>query len=317
MNRTLHSIIAAGPKRRALAMVLLSLLHWSDSAPAAAMPTLPIGTLTDAFQASAFSPDRAPGANDWHCVPTAIHPRPVVLVHGTFVNMGFAWAALAPALKNQGYCVYALNYGQNSFSLGGRAGGLTDITASARELKTFIDRVLAATKTTQVDLVGHSQGGMLPNYYIKRLGGAPRVHTLVGLAPSNHGTSASGLLTLAQKVGMINGRHATAARTATSVSQQQVGSDFMTTLFADGDTVPGPHYVVIATRKDRVITPYTQSFLTGPQVRNITIQDQCPKDHTHHIGLPFDGPTIRNVLNVLGPNEPGFMADCGAYRNSP
>ena len=44
-------------------------------------------------------------------------------------------------------------------------------------------------------MVGHSQGGMMPRYYIKFLGGADKVDDLVGLAPSNHGTSNPLLLT--------------------------------------------------------------------------------------------------------------------------
>ena len=30
---------------------------------------------------------------------------------------------------------------------------------------------------------------MMPNYYIKFLGGAAKVNELIGLAPSNHGTT--------------------------------------------------------------------------------------------------------------------------------
>ena len=60
-----------------------------------------------------------------------------------------------------------------------------------------MNKVLAATGAKKVDLVGHSQGGMMPRYYIKNLGGASKVNTLVGLAPSNHGTTLEGLFTLA------------------------------------------------------------------------------------------------------------------------
>ena len=56
--------------------------------------------------------------------------------------------------------------------------------------------MLAKTGASQVDIVGHSQGGMMPGYYIKFLGGASKVHTLIGLAPSNHGTTIDGLQTL-------------------------------------------------------------------------------------------------------------------------
>jgi triacylglycerol esterase/lipase EstA (alpha/beta hydrolase family) len=55
-------------------------------------------------------------------------------------------------------------------------------------------------------MVGHSQGGLMPNYYIKRLGGASKVHTFVALAPSNHGTDLNGLTQLlAGFRGLLNG----------------------------------------------------------------------------------------------------------------
>ena len=62
------------------------------------------------------------------------------------------------------------------------------IRDSAAELGGFVDQVLAATGASEVDIVGHSQGGMMPRWYLKFLGGADEVHTLIGISPSNHGT---------------------------------------------------------------------------------------------------------------------------------
>src|SRR5262249_38022125 len=134
------------------------------------------------------------GWNDYSCHPSAAHPRPVVLVHGTFGNSVDNWVVLAPYLADRGYCVYSLDYGQ----LPGVPGinGLGPIDKSAGQLSDFVDNVLAATGAAKVDIVGHSQGGMMPRYYLKFLGGAQKVNALVGISPSSHGTTVDGIANL-------------------------------------------------------------------------------------------------------------------------
>ncbi|MEU5988763.1 alpha/beta fold hydrolase [Spirillospora sp. NPDC047418] len=281
--------------------------------PASAKTTYPVGDLWTAVGNYLFSPDAVAGANVWTCRPSGEHPVPVVLVHGTTSNLGFSGARLAPVLANAGYCVYAFNYGETSASLG-RVYGLGDVAESARTMGAFVDRVLTATGAGRVDVIGNSQGGMMPNYYIKRLGGAAKVRTMIGLAPTNHGTTMGGLVNLArslQVLGLVNDAFRFVG--APAYPQQEDGSDFQNALFADGDTVPGVRYLTIATAHDTTVTPLTNSFLHGGDSTNILLQDLCPDDPVGHSGLWFDGPVAQIVLNALGPGEPGFTPQCTAY----
>jgi len=265
-----------------------------------------------------FAPTQVAGANNG-CRPSAAHPYPVVLVHGTFEDEGSNWVSAAPLLANNGYCVYAFNYGENAFSLGGRIDGIGPIPRSAEELAAFVNQVLAKTGASQVDLVGHSQGGMMPNYYIHFLGGASKVHTFVALAPSNHGTTLDGIVTLLQNLpgaatidGVLNGLLETVAPAAV---EQEVGSSFMKKLFGAGEPLaPSVHYVVIETDHDEVVTPYTNAFLHGPNVTNILIQNQCPNDPTGHIGIVSDSPALHDMLNWLANNpNPAYSPACENY----
>ncbi|MEU5876291.1 alpha/beta fold hydrolase [Spirillospora sp. NPDC047279] len=273
----------------------------------------PAGNIGVALQNFFNNPDKVDGANDWSCRPGAEHPYPVVLTHATFVNTGANWAVLSPMLANEGYCVYAFNYGMTQISFD-RVGGFGDIAASAATMSDFVDKVLASTGASKVDVVGHSQGGMMPGYYIKRLGGADKVRTFVGLSPSNHGTTLLGLVTLGKQLNLLGLANDTLnSLGAPGLVQQEEGSDFQNALFADGDTVPGPRYVVLQTKNDLVVTPHTNAFLKGPNVRNILIQDQCPQDYVGHVGMFNDGPVMQNVLNELGPNVPDFKPACTGY----
>jgi triacylglycerol esterase/lipase EstA (alpha/beta hydrolase family) len=240
-----------------------------------------------------------PGANDWSCRPTAKRPRPVVLVHGTFANMTVNFNALSPLLVNHGFCVFALNYGATA-ATAGRVYGIAPVADSARQLAAFVARVLATTGAQQVDVVGHSQGGLMPRQYLRFGDGASRVHTLVALAPSSHGTTLNGLARLA----VFPGVPAAALSSFCPACRDQIrGSAFLRGLNAGGDTAPGVRYTVIATSHDEVVTPYRSAFLSGPRVRNITLQRGCSANLSEHLAVAFDRRALRYVLNALDPRR--------------
>lgn len=268
------------------------------SLAAALLPAALLAAFTPLTTGSAAAAQTtSSGWNDYSCKPSAAHPRPVVLVHGTFGNSVDNWLVLAPYLMQRGYCVFSLDYGQKPGVLG--INGLGPIAESAEQLSTFVDKVLASTGAAETDVVGHSQGGMMPRYYLKFLGGAAKVNTLVGIAPSNHGTTLDGLTGLLPD---FPGAEEFLTMQTPGVADQIVGSDFLTKLNSGGDTVPGVHYTVLATRYDEVVTPYQSQFLVGPDVHNIVLQDLCAADLSAHVLVGTgDLVAFHEVANALDP----------------
>ena len=264
----------------ALAAVLLAVVL-GTAPPAAAGPSYD-------YPALGLPPA---GANDWSCRPTTRRPDPAVIVHGTFGDQKSLLDNLSLALKRDGYCVYALDYGNR---------GTGRIQRSAHQLRRFVDRVLAATGSTRVEMVGHSQGGMMPRYYIKYLGGRRHVEDLVGLAPSNHGTH-------------VNDAFG-AGPMCRACDQQRAGSAFLDNLNHPDET-PGPvDYTQVETQYDEVVVPHTSAFLEpGPHSVNILLQDRCPADHVDHLLIPMDRQAIAWVLDAFdrpGPADPSAPVGC-------
>jgi triacylglycerol lipase len=272
------------------ALALGNAARAADLAVPAKVPNLN-GIIGLLYQSPGASP---PGANNWSCKPTTAHPNPVVLVHGTFLDQTESWNEMALVLEHAGYCVFALDYGHRATQ---------KIQRAASELAAFIARVRKATGARRVSVVGHSQGGMMPRYYLKFLGGTRYVNDLIGLAPSNHGTT----LIAAAPVGKY--------ADCPACSQQVAGSPFLQRLNR-GDQTPAPvSYTVIETSHDEVVTPYASAFLPdhGAQVTNVLLQDRCPADPVEHAAITYDPVAIQWVLNALGrkgPANPNFHPDC-------
>jgi triacylglycerol esterase/lipase EstA (alpha/beta hydrolase family) len=239
-----------------------------------------------------------PGANDWACVPTAGRPTPVILVHGTFGDRRNLLERMSRKIKEAGFCVYSLDYGNRATN---------DIRDSAQELKEFTDRVLAATGAAKVSMVGHSQGGLMPRYYIRFLGGDQVVDDLVGVAPSNHGSSVTGPPGASPLSAILDAL-------VPALGQQSAGSPFLTELNA-GDETPGDiSYTQITTKYDEIVRPHTSGYLApGPNTTNYTIQNLCPLDLSEHVLIPSSLTTISIVLDALtrpGPARPDLPRRC-------
>lgn len=242
----------------------------------------------------------APGTNDWSCRPSAAHPRPVVLVHGTGGNRATNWQTYGPLLKNHGYCVFALTYGahtEDPYPISA-VGGMKDMRFSARQLRRFVGRVLAATGAAKVDLVGHSQGTLMPNYYLKFLGGATKVERYISLAPLWHGILVGDVMDV---VIAAFGLGDYDVPFCAACGQFRTGSSFMKRMRAGGVAVPGVRYVNIVTRYDEVVFPYTSGIQKG--MRNIVVQNVCPTDFSDHLEIAASRNVAQIVLNQLDPRH--------------
>jgi triacylglycerol esterase/lipase EstA (alpha/beta hydrolase family) len=244
-----------------------------------------------------------PGANDWSCRPSPAHPHPVLLVHGLLANMTDNWQTMSPLLANNGYCVFALTYGNGSdpSSPFANFGGLDPMEQSAGQLAAFVDKVIAATGVDKVDIVGHSEGATMPDYYLEYLGGASKVARYVGVSGVKHGTTVHGVGTLVTELGtLFPGAPDAATASCGSCQEFLVGSDYISKIEARAPA-RGVTYINIATRYDELVSPYTSSFLAGPNVTNITLQDHCAVDFSDHLSIISSPITGRYILNALDP----------------
>jgi triacylglycerol esterase/lipase EstA (alpha/beta hydrolase family) len=254
------------------------------------------------------NPTGAPaGANNWSCKPSSAHPDPVVLVHGLGATMAENWATFSPLLADNGYCVYALTYGLVPGEV--YVGGLQAMETSSQQLATFVDRVLKSTGAAKIDLVGHSEGTVMPQYYLKFLGGAAKVNRYVAISPLYQGTNLDGVgaLIAVLEASSPSGAapfEAAVAGLCGSCQEFLTGSPFLRHLYADGNyAVPGITYTTIMTRYDELVTPYTSGELHASNATNIVVQNQCPLDVSEHATMAFDPVVAQDVLNALDPGE--------------
>lgn len=244
--------------------------------------------------ASASAPESATG-----CRVSAQHPNPVVLLHGT-ADSARSWDAMARALTARGRCVVAPDYGADTATLP-LGNGIAPVTKSVEEVAALLDGILRSTGATQVDIVGHSQGGTIAEYYAKNMGRSANVRAMVLLAPVTHGTTLDGLVDFADWSGVRPVVDAAMRRfVCPACADLEVGSAFVTALNTGPIAQPGIAYAVLATREDTTATPAgAASFIAEPGVSNRFVQELDPGSRVSHSDLPRDPAATAWVLDQL------------------
>lgn len=216
--------------------------------------------------------------------------RPIVMVAGMLQDEQ-TFAPLTDALKAQGYDVTV--YVPPS-------SGLDDIGLYAKQLAEVVGKVRREKEATQVDLIGHSEGGVTARRYVKdQLDGAP-VHTLISLGSPQQGTDIGSLSTLLRLAGL--------QFWLPGLEQLISGSKFLNELNA-GDATPGEvRYVTIGTELDMVTQPVAHAGIPGAE--NVIVQEACPGRDIGHFGLLDDGWALQVITSVLAGGPP--RGDCSA-----
>jgi pimeloyl-ACP methyl ester carboxylesterase len=301
----------------------------SSRAIVLALAAMLCAALPSSAPADPYTEGSPPGANDFACKPSPAHPNPVVLVHGLGATMQANWYWMSPRIAAQGYCVFALTYGVdesnpppfNDF------GGTIRMEDSALQLSAFVDRVLTATGAAKVDIVGHSEGSLMPDYYVRfvpashyaegPLAGQSKVDRYVGMTPLWNGTNVAQAGTLSE-AGAPTGlpqmvEDGIASNGCASCPEFIQGSDFIKKMSSDGGPkAPGVTYTMIMTAHDELVQPYDSGRMTG--ATNIVVQDQCAADPSEHLALATNPNALIDVLNALDPAH-ARTADCTTLLN--
>ncbi|MBE1501591.1 triacylglycerol esterase/lipase EstA (alpha/beta hydrolase family) [Amycolatopsis lexingtonensis] len=267
--------------------------------------------LAGALVLSAAVPAQAAagGNNDFACRPSAAHPNPVVLLHGTFSTYYEDLNFLQADLASRGYCTFSLTYG--AYPQFPFVGGLKPVAESSLEIKNFVEKVRTATGAAQVDVVGHSEGGLQSIYLAKMQGIQSEIGKVVAIAPPTHGANASGLLTLAYTL-LGKSTWDTIVKTIglPIFADELDGGAAIVALNTGPVAQPGIDYTIITSRYDELVTPTETSFIREPGVHNTYVQDSCPFDPVGHIGEAYDLNVWHLVRNALDPANAAPIKVC-------
>lgn len=191
---------------------------------------------------------------------------PIILLHGVIDNRSI-FTVLRRALRGRGFSrTYALNYSPLT----------DDIPSVARRLSAFVDEVCADTGYERVHIVGHSMGGIIGRYYVQRLGGDARVHTLVTLGTPHQGTFGARLIPWPV------------------IRQLRSGSPVLSEL---DEPAPGcrTRFIAIWSDLDQIVVPQRNARISHPDLRSRNVLFRG----IGHMSLPVDRRVVREIAFAL------------------
>ncbi len=107
--------------------------------------------------------------------------HPVLLLYG-FGATRRVFSILERRLRKDGFCVFSFNLGGFFDTFNTRC-----IEEMAQFVHDKVERLCRRYDLNNMSIIGHSKGGLIGRYYIKRLGGAKRVRALITLGTPHNG----------------------------------------------------------------------------------------------------------------------------------
>ena len=184
-------------------------------------------------------------------------------------------------------------------------GAAMDDITTAGEYVTSAIRTLHSEAGRKIDILGFSQGGMVPRWSLRFW---PDIRTdvddFVAIDPSNHGT--------------LDAYPVCAAGCAPAFWQQQSGSQFLSALNTGPETFEGISYTVVYSRVDEVVVPNfdaqgSSALHTGQgQIVNVAAQQICPLDTSEHLEMGSTDPVAyalaEDAFTHAGPAVPSRIS---------
>ena len=191
---------------------------------------------------------------------------PILLVHGLVDNRSI-FTLLSRGLRRRGFGrVVSVNYSPLT----------TDVRTAAAGLAEEVGALVAETGYERVHVVGHSLGGLIARYYVTRLGGDARVHTVVTLGTPHEGTCDAYALPI--RLGR----------------QLRPGSELMRELAAPVERC-ATRFVAYWSDLDPLVVPQEHARITHPDLRarNVRLRG------VGHMSLPITRSVVHGISTVL------------------
>lgn len=240
-----------------------------------------------------------PGLQDDSCRPSPRHPNPVILLHGQGASAQNNSATIGQALLNEGYCVWAPNYGVPPLMphLGPMpvAAGLAAYPINAEDVAREVDRVRGLTGAAKVDLVGISQGTLAAGYTSKvlRPGAVDRVVAITGVWPT---AGMASILEAVDAPPVFGSAAAAPGYDSFDRIERWLGPE--QTPFADD-----VEYTLVGSRYDGLVPLQHTMARDTPGAHRVVLQDGCEVNRSNHLTLINDPRVVDVTLNALDPDH--------------